>query len=94
MKKPNDFKKSLAMVQVVSTAFYITIGIGVYMLVGENNVTSPALSIPRYKVETAAYAIALVSITISGVIPALNGMKQIWGASVTSCLTQLTPPCS
>ncbi|TIB02576.1 hypothetical protein E3P94_00943 [Wallemia ichthyophaga] len=78
MKKPNDFKKSLAMVQIVSTSFYITIGVGVYMLVGEENVKSPALSIPGYKLETAAYAIALISITISGVIPALNGIKQIW----------------
>ena len=37
MKNPNDFKKSLAVVQVVSTAFYITIGVGVYVLVGDAN---------------------------------------------------------
>lgn len=90
MKKPNDFKKSLAMVQIVSTSFYITIGVGVYMLVGEENVKSPALSIPGYKLETAAYAIALISITISGVIPALNGIKQIWGRCVLYLLILLT----
>lgn len=78
MKNPNDFKKSLGVVQIVSTAFYITIGVGVYILVGDNNVASPALSIPSYKVETAAYAIAMVSIIIAGVLPALVGIKQLW----------------
>ncbi|TIA92957.1 hypothetical protein E3P99_00402 [Wallemia hederae] len=78
MKKPKDFKKSLAMVQVISTLFYILVGVSVYLIVGENNVKSPALSISTYTVETVAYAIALVSITISGAIPATNGAKQIW----------------
>ncbi|TIB15669.1 hypothetical protein E3P89_00573 [Wallemia ichthyophaga] len=78
MKNPNDFKKSLGVVQLVSTLFYITVGIGVYALVGENKVKSPALSIPRYKVEIAAYAIAMVSIIVAGVLPALVGIKQLW----------------
>ncbi|TIC03116.1 hypothetical protein E3Q10_00770 [Wallemia mellicola] len=78
MKNPNDFKKSLAVVQVVSTAFYITIGVGVYVLVGDANVVSPALSIPSHKVETIAYAIAMISIIVSGIIPVLTGLKQLW----------------
>ncbi|TIB81366.1 hypothetical protein E3Q22_01165 [Wallemia mellicola] len=78
MKNPNDFKKSLAVVQVVSTSFYIIIGVGVYVLVGDANVVSPALSIPSHKVETIAYAIAMISIIVSGVIPVLNGLKQLW----------------
>ncbi|TIC19691.1 hypothetical protein E3Q13_01073 [Wallemia mellicola] len=78
MKNPNDFKKSLAVVQIISTAFYITIGVGVYILVGDANVVSPALSIPSHKIETIAYAIAMISIIVAGVIPALNGLKQLW----------------
>ena len=43
MKNPNDFKKSLAVVQVLATSFYITIGVGVYVLVGDANGASRSI---------------------------------------------------
>lgn len=75
MKEPKDFKKSLAIVQIISTAFYLLIGVGVYVLVGDENIISPALLIPKLKVATAAYAIAMPTIVLAGVINVLVSGK-------------------
>ena len=75
MEEPKDFKKSLAVVQVISTAFYLLIGVGVYILAGDEKIISPALLIPELKVATAAYAIAMPTIVLSAVINVLVSGK-------------------
>lgn len=80
--RSRDFNKSLTIVQVICTSFYVLIGAGVYIIVGDENVLSPALLIPHFKIATAAYTIALPCIIISAVIQVLVTGKFV----VTNCI--------
>ncbi|TIB74275.1 hypothetical protein E3Q23_02750 [Wallemia mellicola] len=80
--RSRDFKKSLTIVQTISISFYVVIGAGVYIIVGDQNVLSPALLIPHFKIAAAAYVIALPCIIISAVIQVLVTGKFV----VTNCI--------
>ena len=67
MKRPQDYRKSLFLLQGVGTSIYLIVAIVIYRFVGEN-VSSPALSSisPLYK--KIAFGCACPTIVIGGVI--------------------------
>lgn len=67
MKKPEDFPKSLFMLQIADTTLYLVVGIVVYAFAGEGTV-SPALGNTGTTLRKVAYGIALPTILIAGVI--------------------------
>ncbi|KAL1406657.1 hypothetical protein Q8F55_008363 [Vanrija albida] len=77
MKKPNDFKKSFAMSQIVATISYIVVGTVIYCYGGDYT-TSPAIGMLDHKLGIAAYAIAMVTIMVSGILGANVGIKYIY----------------
>ncbi|TIC16221.1 hypothetical protein E3Q13_03070 [Wallemia mellicola] len=48
--RSRDFKKSLTIVQIISITFYVVIGAGVYIIVGDQNGLSLALVIPHISI--------------------------------------------
>ncbi|KAI5455497.1 hypothetical protein NCC49_000305 [Naganishia albida] len=77
MKNPNDFKKSYALVQVGSVVVYVLIGSLVYVYGGQYT-TSPALTMTSHPVATTAYALAYVTIIVSGVVAVNVGAKLLY----------------
>ncbi|KAI0063753.1 hypothetical protein BV25DRAFT_357555 [Artomyces pyxidatus] len=77
MRKPADFKYSLALVQIVATLWYVVVGATIYRFGGQY-VTSPALTMTSKPVRITAYSIALVSIIISGVVASYIAAKFIF----------------
>ncbi|KAI0806633.1 transmembrane amino acid transporter protein-domain-containing protein [Fomes fomentarius] len=67
MKKPEDFFKSLYMLQIADTTLYLIVGIVVYTFAGADTV-SPALGNTGTTLRKVAYGIALPAILIAGVI--------------------------
>ncbi|KZV72461.1 hypothetical protein PENSPDRAFT_663740 [Peniophora sp. CONT] len=77
MRNPADFTYSLGLVQIVATICYVVVGATIYRFGGQY-VTSPALTMTSKPVRITAYAIALVSIIISGVVASYVGAKFIY----------------
>lgn len=77
MKKPNDFKKSFVMVQGSQALTYVIVGAVVYAFGGQYTV-SPALTMTTHTVAIIAYAFALVTIMISGILGANIGTKYLY----------------
>ncbi|TIA72508.1 hypothetical protein E3P92_02188 [Wallemia ichthyophaga] len=77
MKRPDDFKKSLGIVQVLSITFYTIVGATIYSFGGQY-VTSPSLTMTARPVMITAYAIALISIFVAGVVPVAAGAKLVY----------------
>lgn len=67
-KKPEDWPKALALLQIVDTALYLVAAVVIYVSVGED-VPSPALSASSSKIlRKATWGIAIPTIVIAGVI--------------------------
>ncbi|KAI0031432.1 transmembrane amino acid transporter protein-domain-containing protein [Vararia minispora EC-137] len=77
MREPADFKYSLGLVQVIATIVYVIVGATIYSFGGQY-VTSPSLTMTSRPVRITAYAIALISIVISGVVASYVGAKFIF----------------
>ena len=77
MKNPVDFRKSLAIVQGLSTSAYVIVGATVYSFGGQY-VTSPSLTMTARPVMIVAYSIALISIFVAGVVPVAVGAKYMY----------------
>jgi len=77
MKKPNDFKKSFGLSQLIATISYIIVGSVIYVFGGQYT-TSPALTMTSTPVRITAYSIALVTIMVSGILGANVGAKYIY----------------
>ena len=77
MRRPDDFKKSLGIVQVLSITFYTIVGATIYSFGGQY-VTSPSLTMTARPVMITAYAIALISIFVAGVVPVAAGAKLVY----------------
>ncbi|TKA51779.1 hypothetical protein B0A53_05465 [Rhodotorula sp. CCFEE 5036] len=77
MKRPNDFKKSMLLSQGISLVIYTVVGAVCYRYAGQY-VTSPALSMTSRTVECVAYAFALVTIIVSGIVAANVGAKYLY----------------
>lgn len=77
MKRPQDFKKSFIIVQGLGTLAYTVVGATIYAFGGQY-VTSPALTMTTRPVKITAYAIALVTIMISGIIAVNVGAKYLY----------------
>lgn len=77
MKKPEDFKKSYALVQIGSIIVYVLVGSLIYVFGGQYT-TSPALTMTSHPVSTTAYALAYVTIIVSGVVAVNVGAKLLY----------------
>lgn len=77
MKRPNDFKKSFVIVQGSQAVTYVVVGAVVYVLGGQY-VQSPALTMATHTVVIVAYAFALVTIIISGILGTNIGTKYLY----------------
>ena len=77
MKNPVDFRKSLAIVQGLSTSAYVIVGATIYSFGGQY-VTSPSLTMTARPVMIVAYSIALISIFVAGVVPVAVGAKYMY----------------
>lgn len=77
MKKPNDFKKSFGLSQLVATIAYIIVGTTIYIAGGQYT-TSPALTMTASTVRITAYSIALITIMVSGILGANVGAKYLY----------------
>ncbi|KAI0823591.1 transmembrane amino acid transporter protein-domain-containing protein [Trametes gibbosa] len=67
MKEPQDFAKSLYLLQIADTTLYLIVGIVIYAYAGPTT-TSPALGNTGPTLRRIAYGIALPTILIAGVI--------------------------
>jgi hypothetical protein len=67
MKQPKDFRKSFVIVQGSQLFLYTLVGSLVYVFGGQYT-TSPALTMTTRPLAITAYAFALVTIIISGVV--------------------------
>ncbi|WVR04882.1 hypothetical protein IAU60_001894 [Kwoniella sp. DSM 27419] len=77
MKNPNDFKKSFLITQGLGAVVYCITGATVYAFGGQY-VTSPALTMTTKPVRITAYAFALVTIMISGIVGVNVGAKYLY----------------
>ncbi|KAF2169582.1 hypothetical protein M409DRAFT_64669 [Zasmidium cellare ATCC 36951] len=77
MKKPEDFPKALAGLQISDISLYIITAVVIYTYAGPD-VASPALGSTTPVVKKVAYGIALPTIVIAGVIYANVAAKQIY----------------
>lgn len=77
MRRPQDFKKSFVITQGVGATVYCIVGATVYAFGGQY-VTSPALTMTTHTVSMVAYAFALVTILISGVVGVNVGAKYMY----------------
>ncbi|GAA6044098.1 hypothetical protein JCM8097_008434 [Rhodosporidiobolus ruineniae] len=74
MKKPQDFKKSIAIMQIGQLVFYSVVGAVLYSYGGQYT-PSPALTMTRHKFAVISYAFALVTIIVSGIVAVNVGAK-------------------
>ncbi|KAH6682918.1 transmembrane amino acid transporter protein-domain-containing protein [Halenospora varia] len=77
MREPNDFKKSFLIVQGCGISANILVGVIIYAYGGQY-VTSPALTMTKWPISTISYAIAMVTIMISGVLVINVGAKYVY----------------
>ncbi|WWC86580.1 uncharacterized protein L201_001457 [Kwoniella dendrophila CBS 6074] len=77
MKKPNDFKKSFLITQALGIVVYCIVGATIYAFGGQY-VTSPAFTMTAKPVRITAYAFALVTILISGIVGLNVGAKYLY----------------
>ncbi|OCF40859.1 hypothetical protein I317_05309 [Kwoniella heveanensis CBS 569] len=77
MRNPNDFKKSFGITQGLGAIVYCIVGATVYVFGGQYT-ASPALTMTTKPVRITAYAFALVTIMISGVVGANVGAKYLY----------------
>ncbi|KAJ5094887.1 hypothetical protein N7532_007220 [Penicillium argentinense] len=77
METPNDFKKSLFMLQGFEICLYLTAGVVVYCYVGKD-VSSPALSSAGPLMKKVAFGIAIPTIVGAGVVNGHIGLKYIY----------------
>lgn len=77
MKRPNDFKKSFALSQIIATVTYIVVGATIYSFGGQYTV-SPALTMTNKAVRITAYSISLITIMVSGILGANVGAKYLY----------------
>ena len=81
MKEPRDFPKALALSYSVTIALYTTVAIVMYYYAGQD-VRSPALDSTSPPIRKVAYAVAIPTIIIAGVIAAVvarnNIDEQFW----------------
>ncbi|KAF2862121.1 hypothetical protein K470DRAFT_213729, partial [Piedraia hortae CBS 480.64] len=90
MEKPEDFRKSVALLGVVSTAVYVASAVVLYWFIGVD-VKSPALENAQPVLRKVAYGLATPTILVAGVIPGLVAAKMICEAQGSGEST-LTPP--
>ncbi|KAF7552554.1 hypothetical protein G7046_g7381 [Stylonectria norvegica] len=77
-KKPEDWPKALALLQICDTALYILAAVVIYVFVGEK-VPSPALSAAgSHKMRQIIWGIAIPTIVIAGVIYGHVAAKYIF----------------
>ncbi|GAA6009144.1 hypothetical protein JCM10207_004281 [Rhodosporidiobolus poonsookiae] len=67
MRNPRDYPKAIFLCQGFVTAFYITVGVVVYMYAGQY-VASPALGTAGLLIKRVAYGLALPGLLAAGVI--------------------------
>ncbi|KAJ5654367.1 hypothetical protein N7490_001370 [Penicillium lividum] len=77
METPQDFKKSLFMLQGFEICLYLTAGVVIYYYVG-SEVPSPALSAAGPLMKKVAYGIAIPTIVGAGVVNGHIGLKYIY----------------
>ncbi|KAI0063757.1 hypothetical protein BV25DRAFT_1934527 [Artomyces pyxidatus] len=77
MRKPADFKYSLALVQIVATVWYVVVGATIYAFGGQY-VTSPALTMTSKPVRTTAYLTHRHPAVISGVVASYVAAKFVF----------------
>ena len=77
MRKPKDFPKALALLQVNAIVFYTTVAVVIYYFAGEN-VASPALGSASPVVRKVCYGIAMPTIVVAGVINAHVCVKNVY----------------
>jgi hypothetical protein len=77
-KKPEDFPKAMALLQIVDTGLYLIAALVIYLYVG-SEVPSPALSAAATKVmRKAIWGVAIPTIVIAGVIYGHVAAKYIF----------------
>ncbi|BGP43404.1 hypothetical protein JCM10449v2_007439 [Rhodotorula kratochvilovae] len=74
MKRPEDFKKSIALMQGFQLVIYSIVGSVLYSYGGQYT-PSPALTMTEHKLAIASYAFALVTIIVSGIVAVNVGAK-------------------
>ncbi|WWD00941.1 hypothetical protein V866_007879 [Kwoniella sp. B9012] len=77
MRNPNDFKKSFLITQAGGIVVYCIVGATIYAFGGQY-VTSPAFTMTTKPVRITAYAFALVTILISGIVGLNVGAKYLY----------------
>ncbi|GAA6022596.1 hypothetical protein JCM10207_003918 [Rhodosporidiobolus poonsookiae] len=77
MKRPEDFKKSIFMMQTFQLVIYTIVGAVVYSYTGQY-VTSPALTVTAPTLRITAYGFALVTIIVSGIVAVNVGAKYFY----------------
>ncbi|KAJ5139801.1 hypothetical protein N7448_003209 [Penicillium atrosanguineum] len=77
METPQDFKKSLFMLQSFEICLYLTASVVIYYFVG-SEVESPALSSAGPLMKKVAYGIAIPTIVGAGVVNGHIGLKYIY----------------
>ncbi|KAJ5713746.1 Amino acid transporter transmembrane [Penicillium malachiteum] len=77
MESPQDFKKSLFMLQGFEISLYLTAAVVIYYYVG-SDVQSPALSAAGPLMKKVAYGIAIPTIVGAGVVNGHIGLKYIY----------------
>lgn len=77
MEKPQDFKKSLYMLQGFEICLYLTAAVVIYFFVGKN-VESPALISAGPIMKKVAFGIAIPTIVGAGVVNGHIGLKYIY----------------
>jgi len=77
MKEPRDFPKALVLLESVTITFYIVAAVVIYYYAGQN-VASPAIGSAGPLVKKIAFGIAIPTIIVAGVIPAIVAAKTIY----------------
>lgn len=77
LKKPQDFPKSLALLQTICVTAYVVVAVVIYAYAG-NTVASPALSSATPIIRKVAYGIAIPTIVVAGVVNAHVCVKNIY----------------
>ena len=78
MKEPCDFPKALILLESVTITFYIVVAVVIYYHAGQD-VASPAIGSASPLVSKIAFGIAIPTIIVAGVIPAIVAAKSIYG---------------
>jgi amino acid permease len=77
MKKPKDFPKALAMLQICTCSLYLIVAVVIYRYAG-TNVKSPAIGSASPIVRKVSYGIAIPTIVVAGVIYAHVATKNVY----------------